>query len=51
MRTVAFKITSFPIIIVRRVKAIGFKMTSLTVATVKLSSFFKRTIGAYIAGK
>ena len=50
-KTVTFKITSFPIIIIYRVKAISFKITSLTAAIIKLRSFFKRIIGAYIAGK
>ena len=48
-RTVTFKITSFPIIIIYRVRAVGFKITSLTIAVIKLRSFFKKTIGIYIA--
>jgi len=51
MRTVALEMTGFPIIIARRVRAIGFKMTGLTAAMTKLRSFFKRTIGVYIAGR
>ena len=51
MRTVTFKITDFPTIIAYRVRAIGFKITGLTAAIVKLSSFFKRIIGAYIASR
>jgi hypothetical protein len=43
--------TGFPIIIARRVRVVGFEMTGLTVAVIKLRSFFKRTIGAYIAGR
>ena len=50
-RTVALEITGFPIIIACRVKAVGFKMTGLTAAVIKLRSFLKRTIGAYIAGE
>ena len=50
-RTVAFKITGFPTIIACRVRAISFKITSFTAAIVKLNSFFKRTIGAYIASR
>jgi len=50
MRTVTLKITSFPTIIVYRVRAVGFKITSLTIAAIKLRSFLKRIIGAYIAG-
>ena len=51
IRTVAFKITNFPIIITYRVRAVGFKITSLTAAIIKLRSFLKRTIGVYIASK
>ena len=51
MRIVVFKMTSFPTIIVYRVRAIGFKMTSLTAAITKLRSFFKRTIGVYMASR
>ena len=50
IRTVALKITGFPIIITRRVRAVGFKMTGLIIAIIKLRSFLKRIIGAYIAG-
>ena len=51
MRTVAFKITGFPTIIIHKVRAVGFKITGLTAAIIKLRSFFKRTIGVYIANK
>jgi hypothetical protein len=51
MRIVTFKITGFPIIITCRVKAVGFKITSLTAAVIKLKSFLKRTIGVYITGE
>ena len=51
IRTVAFEMTSFSIIITCRVRAVGFKITGLTAAVIKLRSFFKRTIGAYIAGR
>ena len=51
IRIVVFKITSFPIIIVYRVRVVGFKITGLTAAIIKLRSFFKRTIGVYIANK
>ena len=47
--TVALKITSFPTIIVYRVRAVGFKMTSLTTAMIKLKSFLKKTISVHIA--
>ena len=50
-RIVALKITGFPIIIVYRVRVVSFKITGLTIAIIKLRSFLKRTIGAYIAGK
>jgi len=51
IKTVALEMTGFLIIIIYRVKAIGFKMTSLTIAMTKLKSFFKRTIGIYIASR
>jgi len=51
IRIVTLKITGFPIIIIYRVKAVSFKITSLTVAVIKLRSFLKRTIGAYIASR
>ena len=51
IRTVALKITGFLIIIVYRVKVVGFEITSLTTAVTKLRSFLKRTIGAYIASR
>ena len=50
-KTVALKITSFPIIIAYRVRAISFKITSLTIAVIKLRSFLKRTISAHMAGR
>jgi len=50
-RIVTFKITSFLIIIIYRVRAVSFKITSFTADIIKLRSFFKRIIGAYIAGK
>jgi hypothetical protein len=50
-RTVAFKITGFPIIIARRVRVVSFKITSLTIAAIKLRSFLKRIISAYITGR
>ena len=51
IRTVALKITGFPIIIVYRVRAVSFKITSLTITIIKLKSFLKRIIGAYIASR
>ena len=51
MKTVAFKITGFPTIIAYKVRAVGFKITGLTAAVTKLRSFFKRTIGVYIASR
>ena len=51
MRIVVFEITGFPIIIIYRVRAVGFKITSFTVAVIKLRSFFKRTISVYIASE
>ena len=50
-KIVTLKITGFSIIIIYRVKAVGFKITSLTIAVIKLRSFLKRTIGAYMAGR
>ena len=50
-KTVAFKITGFPIIIVYRVRAVSFKMTGFTAAIIKLRSFLKRTIGMHMAGR
>ena len=50
-RTVALKITNFPIIIAYRVRAVGFKIISLITATIKLKSFFKRIISVYITSK
>ena len=49
-RIVALKITGFPTIIAYRVRAVGFKITSLTIAVIKLRSFFKRIISAHMAG-
>ena len=51
IRTVAFEMTGFPTIIAYRVRAIGFKMTSLIIAVIKLRSFLKKTISIYIAGR
>ena len=51
IRIVALKITGFPIIIIYRVRVVGFKITSLTIAVIKLRSFLKRIIGAYITGR
>ena len=51
MRTVALKMTNFPIIIAYKVRAVGFKITGLTAAVIKLRSFFKKIIGVYIAGR
>ena len=48
-KIVFFKMTGFPIIIIYRVRAVGFKITGLTAAVIKLRSFFKRIIGVYIA--
>jgi len=50
-KTVALKITGFPIIIAHRVKVVSFKITGLTVAIIKLRGFLKRTISVYMAGK
>ena len=50
-KIVALKITGFPIIIAYRVKAVNFKITGLTIAVIKLRSFFKRIISAHMAGK
>ena len=50
IKIVTLKITSFPIIIIYRVRAVSFKITSLTIAAIKLKSFLKRIISAYIAG-
>ena len=50
-RIVALKITGFPIIIIYRVRVVSFKITGLTAAAIKLRSFLKRTISAYIAGR
>ena len=50
-KTVTLKITGFPIIITYRVRAVSFKITGFTIAIIKLRSFLKRIIGAYIAGR
>ena len=50
-KIVALKITGFPTIIICRVRAVSFKMIGLTTAIIKLRSFLKRTISAYIAGR
>ena len=49
IRTVALKTTGFPIIIIYRVREVSFKITGLTAAVIKLKSFLKRIINAYIA--
>ena len=51
IKTVVFKMTGFPTIITYRVRAVGFKITSFTAAIIKLRSFLKRTISAYIASR
>ena len=51
MKIVTLKMTGFPIIIVYRVRVVSFKITSLTIAVIKLRSFLKRIIGVYIAGR
>ena len=51
IRIVALKITSFPIIIIYRVRVVSFKITSLTITVIKLKSFLKRIIKAYMAGR
>ena len=50
-RIVTLKITGFPIIIIYRVRVVSFKITGLTIAVIKLRSFLKRIISAYIAGR
>jgi len=50
-KIVTLKITGFSIIIAYRVRVVSFKITSLTTAVIKLRSFLKRIISAYIAGK
>jgi hypothetical protein len=49
-KIVAFEMTSFPTIIACRVRAVGFKITGLTAAVIKLKSFLKRIIGVYMTG-
>ena len=51
IRTVTLKMTGFPIIIIYRVRAVGFKIIGLTTAIIKLRSFFKRIISVYMASK
>ena len=51
IKIVALKITGFPIIIIYRVRGVSFKITSLTIAVIKLKSFLKRIISAYITGR
>ena len=51
IRTVALKITGFPIIIVHRVRVISFKMIGLIIAIIKLRSFLKRIISIHMAGR
>ena len=43
--------TGFPIIIIYRVRVIGFKIISFTVAVIKLRSFLKRIIGVHMTGR
>ena len=50
-RIIALKITGFPTIITHRVRVVSFKITSLTIAAIKLKSFFKRIISAHIASR
>ena len=50
-KIVTLKITGFPIIIIYRVRVVSFKITSLTIAIIKLRSFLKRIINAYITGR
>ena len=50
-KTVIFKITSFPTIIIYRVRAVSFKIIGLTIAIIKLKSFLKRIISIYIANR
>ena len=38
-------------IFIRRVKVVSFKITGLTITAIKLRSFLKRIIGAYMAGR
>jgi len=47
-KTITFKITGFFTIIAYRVKAVSFKITSLTIAVIKLKNLLKRIIGVYI---
>ena len=51
IRIVTLKITDLSIIIIYRVRVLSFKITSLTIAVVKLRSFLKKIIGAYIASR
>ena len=50
-KIITLKMTGFPIIIIYRVRAVSFKITGFTTAVIKLRSFLKRIIGAYIAGR
>ena len=50
IKIATFKIIGFFIIIIYRVRVVSFKITSLTAAATKLRSFFKKIIGAHIAG-
>jgi len=50
-KIVTLKITGFPTIIIYRVRAVSFKITSLIAAAIKLRSFLKRIIGVYMAGR
>ena len=51
IRIITLKMTGFPIIIIYRVRVISFKITGLIIAVIKLRSFLKRIIGAYMAGR
>ena len=51
IKIVTLKMAGFPIIILYRVRAIGFKITGLTAAIIKLRSFLKRIIGAHMASR
>ena len=50
-KIVTLKITGFPIIIAHRVRVVSFKITSLTIAVIKLRSFLKRIVSVYIASR
>jgi len=50
IKIITLKITSFPIIIIHKVKAVGFKIIGFTIVAIKLKNFLKRIIGIYMAG-